>query len=63
MWVNFVKTGNPNAPGLPEWPKFNPVSRELMNISDNPEAQKQPFGPALEFQDKVAMTRRKGTLR
>ena len=31
-FVNFVKTGNPNGPGLPEWPAYCPDNYERMRI-------------------------------
>ncbi len=30
-WVNFVKTGNPNGKGLPEWPKFQ-LGNQIMQL-------------------------------
>jgi len=33
-WVNFVKTGNPNGPGLPDWPAFNAAAPAVMEIGD-----------------------------
>jgi para-nitrobenzyl esterase len=34
-WVNFVKTGNPNGPGLPEWPAADPATQMLMQTGDD----------------------------
>ena len=28
-WVNFARNGDPNGPGLPEWPAFSPGSQKL----------------------------------
>ena len=34
-WVNFVRTGNPNGPGLPDWPAFADGERPLvMELGD-----------------------------
>ena len=33
-WINFARTGNPNAKGLPEWPAYNPEEGAMM-IFDN----------------------------
>ena len=33
-WVNFVKTGNPNAAGLPNWPQFTTVGDKVLYLDD-----------------------------
>ena len=31
-WANFARNSNPNGPGLPTWPAFNPKGEYLMNF-------------------------------
>ncbi len=38
-WVNFVKTGNPNGDGLPEWKPFVSVTPATMTIGAKPGAR------------------------
>jgi para-nitrobenzyl esterase len=33
-WADFVKAGNPNEAGLPEWPVFTDTSQRVMNLND-----------------------------
>ena len=33
-WVNFVKTGTPNGPGLPQWPPFDAAAPAVMEIGE-----------------------------
>jgi para-nitrobenzyl esterase len=35
-WVNFVKTGNPNGEGLPDWGIYDKSSGNIMEIGDQP---------------------------
>ncbi len=41
-FANFIKTGNPNGAGLPNWPAYNNDTHELMTLDVNPHAQKEP---------------------
>jgi para-nitrobenzyl esterase len=36
-WLNFVKTGNPNSEGLPEWKAYDAVEMNVMQLNDQPE--------------------------
>lgn len=39
-WVNFARTGNPNAAGLPEWPAYNAADNwPVMHLDATPEAK------------------------
>ena len=42
-FVNFVKTGNPNGPGLPNWPAYRPDSNyQRMRIDVKSQAEPEP---------------------
>jgi para-nitrobenzyl esterase len=34
-WTNFAKTGNPNGPGLPQWPAFDVETEHVMRLGES----------------------------
>ncbi len=34
-WLNFAKTGDPNAAGLPEWPRYDPATDTVMEFGES----------------------------
>ena len=37
-WSNFAKNGNPNGPGLPNWPLYAPTDYQVMFLDAQPAA-------------------------
>ena len=43
-WVQFARTGDPNgAPGLPQWPKFDPAKRATLFFQKETKVVEEPF--------------------
>jgi carboxylesterase type B len=39
MWVQFAKTGNPNGPGLPAWPRYEAAGDQYLEFGDKVEVK------------------------
>ncbi len=56
-WVNFARTGNPNGPGLPEWPAYDPATDRWLVIGETPVVRTGIVKDRLDFLEEQYMRR------
>jgi para-nitrobenzyl esterase len=42
-WIAFARTGDPNTPKLPRWPRFNPADRPTMVFNNVSKVENDPI--------------------
>lgn len=48
-WVNFVRTGDPNASGLPVWPTVEQAPEQVMEFGEGSAPAPRPRSDAIDF--------------
>jgi para-nitrobenzyl esterase len=49
-WMSFVKTGDPNGGGRPQWNPYNPATEDVMNFTETGTADgPDPFKARLDL--------------
>lgn len=54
-WENFIKTGNPNSPELPEWKAFGTAKPTMMRLDSTPGMQPLLSSEKLSFYERVVL--------
>ena len=60
-WVNFAKTGNPNAKGLPYWPTFDDAKPTTMQFANGASLIMRPNREQVDFVDRYYKAKREET--
>ena len=42
-WANFIKTGNPNGEGLPEWQEYSKDKSKVLELGEQVQPIQDPF--------------------
>jgi para-nitrobenzyl esterase len=58
IWVQFAKTGNPNGPGLPVWPRYQAAKDEYLEFGDTVEVKSHLRAAQLEALSKYFAQKR-----
>ncbi len=59
-WTNFARTGDPNGPGLPEWPAYEAATDRHREFGDTARAGSGLFKAECDFIESVQSARREG---
>lgn len=56
-WLAFAHKSNPNHPGLPQWPSYDPATRAVMLFDVPPRLEHDPFRTEREFMARYSPVR------
>jgi para-nitrobenzyl esterase len=48
-WANFATTGDPNGPGLPTWPNYHSLEKQIIILDNHPVAGQLTEAATLDF--------------